>query len=102
MNLSFEYTYLTLSEIQKNLYNFMDFSIIEISFFVFFILFIFFLNLFLWPYFLYKLNFMNIKRDKDKKKIYLKRIILQKQIETEIEQEIEQESLEKMKMQNII
>ena len=68
--------------------------------FIIIILLILSINFYFWPYFILKSEENKVKKQKEQKKLALKQIILQKQIEEEIEKDIKNELDEKIRLKS--
>jgi CHASE3 domain sensor protein len=89
----FDYTYLTFREVMNNINYIYNFSFLEHIFIIFLLIIIFLLGYYIIPYFQIQKENLIIKSNQDKKRDFIKKLLLQREIEEEIEREIEEESL---------
>jgi len=87
-NINIDYKYRSFDEIFESVKNIWNFSIVELSILFLAILLTIALVLYILPILEIIINSYKTQKDKTKKKLSLKRIIITKEIETEIENEL--------------
>lgn len=96
-NINIEYKYREFWEIFENVKNIWEFSYMELSILFILILFVIVCVLYIFPIIGIIKDFHNREKEKQKKKLSLKQIIINKEIETEIENEFKREQEEIIK-----
>jgi heme/copper-type cytochrome/quinol oxidase subunit 2 len=92
---SIEYKFRTLEELNNLIPKINDFSLIEIIFMILIIITVIILVLFLIPSLNVYFNMVKKAKEIENKKIALKQIIIQKEIEENVQREVENENLKK-------
>jgi hypothetical protein len=85
----FKYTYLPSEEVMKNVLYIKDFWVIEIIILVILLYLVFIAINYIFPFLYLKKQEKSFTKEKDKKREFIKKIALQREIEDEIEKEID-------------
>lgn len=85
----FKYTYIPSEEVMKNVLYIKDFWVIEIIILIILLWLVFIAVNYVFPFLYLKKQEKSFNKEKDKKREFIKKIALQREIEDEIEKEID-------------